>query len=123
VDRIRGLHLQLLSGHQDPLHGLWNDLIVRQHPCGDAPLVGPQLRYLIGSEHGWLGALGFTSAAFVLGARDAWIGWSPAARLAHLSRVVGLARFLIRTEVRCTHLASKVRLPDLGRESAVIPGK
>jgi len=108
VDRIHGLHLYLLSGHQDPLHGLWNDLIIRQHPCGNAPLVGPQLRYLIGSDHGWLGALGFASAAFVLGARDAWIGWSPAARLSHLPRVVGLARFLIRQDVRCANLASKV---------------
>jgi hypothetical protein len=108
VDRVRGLHLHLLSGHQDPLHGLWNDLIIRQHPCADAPLVGPQLRYLMGSDHGWLGALGFAPAAFVLGARDAWIGWSPAARLSHLPQVVGLARFLIRQEVRCAHLASKV---------------
>lgn len=108
VDGVRGLHLYLLSGCEDRLHGLWNDLIIRQHPCGDAPLVGPQLRYLIGSEHGWLGALGFGPAAFVLGARDQWIGWSTPARVGHLGEVVGLARFLIRTEVRCAHLASKV---------------
>ena len=115
VDKVRGLHLHLLSGQHDPLQGLWNDLIIRQHPCGDAPLCGPQLRYLIGSDHGWLGALGFSPAAFVLGARDAWIGWSPAARLSHLPRVVGLARFLIRQEVHCTHLASKVLSLALGR--------
>ena len=108
VDRVQGLHLYLLSGHKDPLHGLWNDMIIRQHPCGDAPLVGPQLRYLIGSEHGWLGAFGFASAAFVLSARDTWIGWTSAARLGHLPQVIGLSRFLIRQEVRCTHLASKV---------------
>ena len=107
VDRVQGLHLYLLSGCKDPLHGLWNDLIIRQHPCAEAPLVGPQLRYLIGSEHGWLGAMGFASPAFVLSARDTWIGWSCAARLHHLSKVVGLARFLIRREVRCAHLASK----------------
>jgi hypothetical protein len=107
VGRIQGLHLHLLSGHEDPHHALWNDLIIQQHPCGDAPLVGPQLRYLIGSEHGWLGALGFGPAAFVLGARDQWIGWSPAARVSQLRRVLGLARFLIRREVRCQNLASK----------------
>jgi YD repeat-containing protein len=116
--RIQGLRLVLLTGHEDPLHGLWNDLMIAQHPCGDAPLVGAQLRYLIGSDHGWLGALGVGPAAFVLGARDLWIGWSPAARTGHLNRVVGLARFLIRQEVRCRNLASKVlslalaRLPD-----------
>jgi len=68
--KVQDLRLYLLSGHQDPLHGLWNDLMIRQHPCGAAPLVGAQLRYLVGSDHGWLGALGFGPAAFVLGARD-----------------------------------------------------
>lgn len=108
VEEIVGLSLHLLSGHEDPLHGLWNDLMIQQHPCGDAPLVGPQLRYLIGSAHGWLGALGFGPAAFVLGARDQWIGWSTAARVAHLPEVIGLHRFLIRQEVRCGRLASKI---------------
>jgi Domain of unknown function (DUF4338)/Transposase DNA-binding len=115
VEEIVGLRLHLLSGHEDPLHGLWNDLMIQQHPCGDAPLVGPQLRYLIGSEHGWLGALGFGPAAFLLGARDQWIGWSTAARVAHLREVVGLNRFLIRQEVRCGRLASKVLSLALGR--------
>jgi len=108
VDEIQGLNLYLLSGADDPLNGLWNDLIIRQHPCGDAPLVGAQLRYLIGSEHGWLGALGFGPAAFRLSARDQWIGWSLQARLRHLQEVIGLSRFLIRQEVHCTNLASKV---------------
>jgi len=107
VDEIRGLSLYLISGQEDPLHGLWNDLIIQQHPCGDAPLVGTQLRYLIGSDHGWLGALGFGPAAFLLGARDQWIGWSTRARLEHLREVVCLSRLLIRQEVRCINLVSK----------------
>ena len=115
VDLIRGLHLVLLSGQEDPLHPIWNDLIIAQHPCGDAPLVGAQLRYLIGSDHGWLGALGFGPAAFTLASRDQWIGWSTAARLGHLREVVGLARLLIRTEVRCVNLVSKVLSMALGR--------
>ena len=115
VDRVQGLVLHLLSGQEDPLHGLWNDLIIAQHPCGDAPLVGAQLRYLIGSDHGWLGALGFGPAAFVLASRDQWIGWSTSARLGHLRQVVGLARLLIRNEVRCTNLVSKVLSLALGR--------
>lgn len=108
VDQVQHLHLYLVSGQTDPLHALWNDLIIQQHPCGDAPLVGAQLRYLIGSDHGWLGAIGFGPAAFVLGARDRWINWSTSARTGHLREVLGLSRFLIRQEVRCTHLASKV---------------
>jgi hypothetical protein len=118
VDQVQGLRLYLLSGQTDPLHGQWNDLIIAQHPCGDAPLVGAQLRYLIGSDQGWLGALGFGPAAFALAARDQWIGWSTPARLGHLREVVGLARLLIRQEVHCANLASKVlslaltRLPE-----------
>ena len=118
VDQVRGLRLHLLSGQQDGLHGLWNDLIIAQHPCGSAPLVGAHLRYLIGSDHGWLGALGFGPAAFALASRDQWIGWSTPARLGHLRQVVGLARLLIRNEVHCTNLVSKIlslalaRLPE-----------
>lgn len=108
VDEIGGLYLHLICGKEDPLHALWNDLMIQQHPCGDAPLVGPQLRYLIGSDHGWLGALGFGPPAFVLGARDRWIGWSSRARLDHLCEVVCLSRLLIRQEVRCTNLVSKI---------------
>ena len=108
VDQVQDLSLSLISGPDDPHHELWNDLIIAQHPCGDAPLVGPQLRYLIGSAHGWLGALGFGPAAFVLGARDQWVGWSTGARLSQLQRVVGLSRLLIRQEVRCPNLASKM---------------
>lgn len=115
VDQLVGLHLRLLTGSEDPLSDLWNDLISAQHPCGDAPLVGSQLRYLIGSEHGWLGALGFGPAAWILGARDQWIGWSVAARKHHLAQVVGLSRLLIRREVRCANLVSKVLALALAR--------
>jgi hypothetical protein len=108
VDQVQELQLHLIAGADDPLHGLWNDLIIQQHPCGNAPLVGAQIRYLIGSAHGWLGALGFGPAAFRLGARDIWIGWSTDARLGNLQKVVDLSRFLIRREVHCANLASKV---------------
>ena len=115
VDQLQGLRLVLIADQHDPLSATWNDLIIAQHPCGDAPLCGPQLRYLIGSAHGWLGALGFGPPAFVLGARDSWIGWSVAARVAHVREVVGLARLLIRQEVRCANLVSKVLAQVLAR--------
>jgi hypothetical protein len=71
-------------------------------------LAGRQLRYLVASEYGWLGALGFASAALRLKDRDQWIGWDEHARSAHLQRVVGMSRFLIRPGVRCRNLASRV---------------
>jgi hypothetical protein len=115
VEPLQDLHLHLLSGADDPLHSVWNDLIIQQHPCGAAPLVGPQLRSLIGSEQGGLGALGFGPAAWVLGARDQWIGWSVAARTRTLPHALGLSRLLIRIEVPCANLASKVLALVLAR--------
>jgi len=40
VDQIRGLSLHLIAGKEDRVHGLWNDLMIQQHPCRDAPLCG-----------------------------------------------------------------------------------
>ena len=96
---------------------IWNELMIREHPQGAGPLVGRQLRYLIGSEHGWLGGLGFAAAALHLADRDRWIGWDEEQRRAYLDRVVGMSRFLIRPGVRCRNLASKV----LGMSMGVMP--
>ena len=87
---------------------LWNELMACEHPQGAGPLVGAQMRYLIGSEHGWLGGLGFAAAALNLADRDQWIGWDAPTRRMHLHRVIGMARFLIRRSVRCHNLASRV---------------
>jgi hypothetical protein len=87
---------------------IWNELMITEHPQGAGPLVGRQLRYLIGSDHGWLGGLGFAAAALQLADRDKWIGWDAEQRRAHLHAVVGMSRFLIRPSVQCLNLASKV---------------
>ena len=87
---------------------IWNELMLCEHPQGAGPLVGAQMRYLIGSEYGWLGGLGFGAAAIQLADRDQWIGWDVATRRERLHRVVGMSRFLIRASVRCHNLASCV---------------
>ena len=106
VEQIRGLELVVVESEEQMR--TWNEVFMREHPRGAGPLVGRQLRYLIGSEHGWLGGLGFASAALKLGGRDRWIGWDMEARRAHLDRVVGLSRFLVRPSVECRNLASRV---------------
>ena len=87
---------------------IWNELMLCEHPQGAGPLVGAQMRYLIGSEHGWLGGLGFGAAAIQLAARDQWIGWDLQTRRERLHRIVGMSRFLIRASVHCHNLASCV---------------
>jgi hypothetical protein len=97
---------------------LWNELMLCEHPQGAGPLVGAQMRYLIGSEHGWLGGFGFGAAALQLRDRDQWIGWDVHTRREHLHRVVGMSRFLIRQSVRCQNLASCVQGMALRRIGA-----
>jgi hypothetical protein len=104
--QIQGLHLVEVTTPAQVL--IWNELMFREHPLRDARLVGRQFRYLLGSDHGWLGGLGFGSAALYLEGRDTWLGWSEAQRRAHLSRVINMTRFLIRPAVDCPNLASHV---------------
>ena len=103
---VMGLALVLVK--TVPQIRIWNELMAREHPQGAGPLVGRQLRYLIASDHGWLGALGFASAALSLSDRDRWIGWDEVTRKNHLQRVVGMSRFLIRPMVHCKNLASQI---------------
>lgn len=66
--------LQLLKVDDAQGLRLWTELMC-EHPQGAGVMVGAQMRYLIGSEHGWLGGLGFGASAIKLGDRDLWIGW------------------------------------------------
>ena len=103
---LKGLELVLVSTPEQMR--LWNELMEGEHPQGAGPLVGRQLRYLIGSAHGWLGGFGFAAPALQLAKRDAWIGWDGEQRRAYLHYVVGMSRFLLRPAVACRNLASKV---------------
>ncbi|MCK4841458.1 MAG: IS4 family transposase [Methylococcales bacterium] len=110
--------LELVLVRTDDEMRLWNELMIEEHPLKDGPLVGRQIRYLIGSAHGWLGGFGFAAPALQLSDRDQWIGWTREQRQTHLHYLVGMSRFLIRPTVSCKNLASKVlsmsvaRLPD-----------
>lgn len=106
VGVVRRLELVRVESEEQRL--LWNTMFVDEHPRGAGPLVGRQVHYLIGSDHGWLGGMAFASAAFHLDDRDRWIGWDLETRQAHLDRIVGMSRFLIRPSVRCQNLASRV---------------
>ena len=108
--------LALVRVETDEQRGVWNTLMAHEHPRGAGPFVGPQLRYLVGSGHGWLGGVGFAASARRLRARDVWIGWDETRRRAHLHRVLGLCRLLIRPDISCRNLASHV----LGRVARAV---
>ena len=95
---VCGLELILVS--TEAQMRIWNEMTIREHPrgqcafnsCANGPLVGRQVRYLIGSEYGWLGAnalstlapMGFAASALQLADRDKWIGWTMEQRRASL---------------------------------------
>lgn len=87
---------------------LWNEAVARFHYLGYKPLAGAQQRYLVWSDQGLLGAMGFGASAWSVEPRDRWIGWSPEQRRAGLHRIVNNARFLLLPWVRVQNLASRV---------------
>jgi len=114
--QIRGLQLIIVETNEQVR--IWNELMITDHPRGAGPLVGRQLRYLVQSEHGWLGGVSFSSAALHLADRDKWIGWNWEQRQENLHHVVNMSRFLIRSCVACKNLASHV----LGVAVKLFPG-
>ena len=108
--------LALVRVETDEQRRFWNTLMAYEHPRGAGPFVGPQLRYLVSSAHGWLGGVGFAACARRLRARDACVGWDDGRRRSHLHRVLGLCRLLVRPGVGCRNLASHV----LGRAARMV---
>ena len=92
----------------EEMSGQWRAMFRAHHPLGDGPLCGAQMRYLVVSRVGPIGGLSFSSAAWRLAPRDAWIGWDEAARQAGLAKVVANSRFLIMPTVKVPNLASHV---------------
>jgi hypothetical protein len=104
LKQLGQIRLEPVTARED--FRLWNGLVSTFHYRGYAPCCGAQLRYLIGSERGVLGALGFSAAALAVRDRDAWIGWNAAQRRAHRHLIVNHSRFLILPWVQVPHLAS-----------------
>ena len=101
--------IELIRSTKQNKSRLWNELIARYHYLGYTPLAGAQIRYLIYAESGTLlGAIGFSSAAWTLRARDELIGWNKDQRVKRLNLVVNNSRFLILPWVRVKNLASKI---------------
>ena len=87
----------------------WEAMMATHHPHGWARAPGGQVRYWVRSaRHGRLGGIGFCAASWHQKARDDFIGWSPDARAANLSRLINNHRFLLLPGVRVHGLASRV---------------
>jgi hypothetical protein len=88
---------------------LFRELVSRYHYLGYAVPFGAHLQYLISVSKPAptvVGCLQFSSAAWRMRARDAWIGWDDATRAGQLPHVVSNSRFLLVPWARIKNLAS-----------------
>jgi hypothetical protein len=107
VDRFTPVHVDLVE--TAGARQLFRELIGRYHYIGHKVPFGAHRRYLVSITQPRptvVGCLQFSSAAWRMRARDAWIGWDDATRARHLSHVVSNSRFLLVPWVHIQNLAS-----------------
>lgn len=100
------LELALVQG---PAEGrLWREQMERHHYLGCRVPFGANLRYWVRNRDRELAGLLWTSPAWKMQNRDAWIGWNDEQRKRNLQAIVNNGRFLILPWVRVKGLASKI---------------
>lgn len=115
LSELGEIALRVVSSAEDAR--LWRTLMERHHYLGGPRLFGAQLRYLVESSEGVLGAMSFSAAAARLQERDQWIGWSGEQRRSNRHLLLNNSRFLILPDVTVPNLASHL----LGRVAKQLP--
>jgi len=88
---------------------LFRELVGRYHYLHYKVPFGAHVQYLVSISTPvatTVGCVQFSSAAWRMRARDAWIGWDEATRARHLPHVVNNSRFLLLPWIRIQNLAS-----------------
>jgi len=88
----------------------WNKLVRKHHYLKEHRMVGESLRYVAKQNGEWIALLGWSSAAFHLRARDAWISWTDLQRQSRRPLVACNARFVLlrpKSDTSC-QLASQI---------------
>jgi SRSO17 transposase len=104
LESFRPVLLELVSGSDG--EPVWDDLVKGYHYLGYQRLFGHRLKYLAFIGGHPVAALSWSAAAWKVGARDLFIGWSEDQKRTYLDRVANNSRFLILPWVRIPHLAS-----------------
>jgi uncharacterized protein DUF4338 len=100
------LELALVDGALESRR--WREHVERYHYLGCRVPFGANLRYWVRNRDRELACLLWTSPAWKMQPRDAWIGWSDQQRKRNLQWIVNNGRFLILPWVRVKGLASKI---------------
>lgn len=98
------LRIELVS--RTELEALWNQLVKLYHYLGYNKTIGPRVKYLVWFNDRPIAAISYTQAAYKLGVRDTFIGWSEEERKRSLPHVLSNNRFLILPWVQVKNLAS-----------------
>ncbi len=105
--QVRGLRLELVTMSEQIK--IWNTSLKYDHYLGPRIIFGRHIRYLVVSDHGYLGAAGFSCASKNSRPRDKIIGWNLWQRRLLLDRVVvSMNHFCNLKSVHCHNLATKV---------------
>lgn len=105
VDAYQSINTQMVRGsHKERL---WDSLVHRYHYLGYTPIVGAYLKYIVYLDGQLAACLAWSSAAWKIGCRDRFIGWSAEQRQNKLSAIANNARFLILPWIQVKHFASK----------------
>jgi hypothetical protein len=91
---LNQITVRLIQPHEQ---ARWDQLVRQHHYLKNARMVGEQLRYVVEVQGQWLALLGWSAAAYHIGARDQWVGWSDNQRRARLPLVGNNARFCLLT--------------------------
>lgn len=119
--QFKPLSLHLVRASNRELNAIFKQLIERWHYLGYRIPFGAHLNYHVESQRlpgQSLACLQFSSPAWKMAPRDAWIGWSSEQRKRNLQFIVSNSRFLIPPFVTVRGLASKIlslaahRLPE-----------
>jgi hypothetical protein len=86
----------------------WREQMERYHYLGCRVPFGAHLRYWVWNRERELACLLWTSPAWKMQARDAWVGWSDQQRRHNLQSIVNNGRFLMLPWVHVKGLASKI---------------
>jgi hypothetical protein len=106
VSQCEPLELALVEGQAESSR--WREQVERHHYLGWRVPFGANLRYWVRNRDRELACLLWTSPAWKMQARDAWIGWNDEQRRCNLQCIVNNGRFLILPWVRVKGLASKI---------------
>ena len=105
------LTLHLVQASNLTLNSLFKQYVDRYHYLRYRIPFGAHLRYLVASSQlpgRYLACLQFSSPAWMMAPRDAWIGWNAEQRKRSLQFVVNQSRFLVLPWVSVRGLASKI---------------